>query len=440
MRKIFLSLAVLFTFASCAFGDITKDLFKAAGDPGTNPKIISKLVKLGGQIHARNNFEHTPFLHAALNNPNPEILKALLKAGANLRDTDYEGKTALILAATYGHADVVKFLIDSGLDVNAKDQHGYTALMSAVLWEADYTTANLLISSGADVNAQNKKMHYVLFKGVLRTVEPGDSALMLAARNRTNVISAIDVVNLLLRSGANIYAKNNRDETAYSMAYFNEVKNILVNAMISDEEENSEDNNEELEAESPFNAVENPDMTIEEFNALIKSGFDVNSKDSDGATPLIYAAAYNTNPEIIKALLKAGADINAHTINGDDAFIIAAGDNPNPEILRVLLNAGANLKTTNNQLSTALMASCQSSNIREDVVKFLIDSGIDINAQDKYGMTALIYASMSAESNIVKLLLSSGADVNIKDNEGKNALDYSSGDDVKKILSEAMKK
>ena len=56
----------------------------------------------------------------------------------------------------------------------------------------------------------------------------------------------------------------------------------------------------------------------------------------------------------------------------------------------------------------------------------LLENGVDINATDKEGWTALIHASKNGYLEMVKLLVENGADVNIKNNEGKTALEYAS--------------
>ena len=48
-------------------------------------------------------------------------------------------------------------------------------------------------------------------------------------------------------------------------------------------------------------------------------------------------------------------------------------------------------------------------------VKVLISSGYDVNTEDDYYRTPLMYASENGCLNIVKYLLDNGADVNIKD-------------------------
>ena len=79
-----------------------------------------------------------------------------------------------------------------------------------------------------------------------------------------------------------------------------------------------------------------------------------------------------------------------------------------------------------NQLANAV--------IEKDTVKIeqLLQSGVDINIQDKTsGTTVLMIASSYYYyDNIVEYLISNGADVNLKDNEGKTALLWASSNSL----------
>lgn len=44
-------------------------------------------------------------------------------------------------------------------------------------------------------------------------------------------------------------------------------------------------------------------------------------------------------------------------------------------------------------------------------VKLFLNAGMDVNINDKYGVTALIFASEGGHTDMVKLLLKNGADV-----------------------------
>ncbi|XP_039127338.1 potassium channel KOR1-like [Dioscorea cayenensis subsp. rotundata] len=59
-------------------------------------------------------------------------LKSLIKAGADPKKTDYDGRSPLHLAASRGHEDMTSFLIQEGVDINLSDKFGNTALYEAI--------------------------------------------------------------------------------------------------------------------------------------------------------------------------------------------------------------------------------------------------------------------------------------------------------------------
>lgn len=94
--------------------------------------------------------------------------------------------------------------------------------------------------------------------------------------------------------------------------------------------------------------------TAESVQAAINQGENPNARDKDGITPLMYAAGYNSNPEVITTLLKAAADINARDrYNNLTPLMYAAWLNQNPEMITTLLNAGANAKAKSSAGKTA---------------------------------------------------------------------------------------
>ena len=56
-------------------------------------------------------------------------------------------------------------------------------------------------------------------------------------------------------------------------------------------------------------------------------------------------------------------------------------------------------------------------------VKVLLDAGADVNARNEDGLTALIAAALSGTAENVKVLLDAGADASHKDKDGKTAWD-----------------
>lgn len=78
---------------------------------------------------------------------------------------------------------------------------------------------------------------------------------------------------------------------------------------------------------------------LETVNHLLAGRAQVNAKDSDGRTALMFAVV-NSHPKVVKALLRAGAHVNARARDGGTALMLAAA-NGHAEITRMLLNSGA---------------------------------------------------------------------------------------------------
>jgi ankyrin repeat protein len=99
--------------------------------------------------------EDTPYLYAGAEG-RTEILKLLLAEGANLKDTNRYGGTALIPAAEKGHPDNVRLLLDAGVDPDHVNRLGWTALLEAIVLSdggpVHREIVKLLIEGGADVD------------------------------------------------------------------------------------------------------------------------------------------------------------------------------------------------------------------------------------------------------------------------------------------------
>nr|DAD38815.1 TPA_asm: hypothetical protein HUJ06_013137 [Nelumbo nucifera] len=81
-------------------------------------------------------------------------LKGLINAGADPCKTDYDGRSALHLAASRGHEDIVKFLMQRGANVNCIDKFGNTPLLEALKSGHD-SVAAILVKNGALLNLED---------------------------------------------------------------------------------------------------------------------------------------------------------------------------------------------------------------------------------------------------------------------------------------------
>lgn len=73
-------------------------------------------------------------------------------------------------------------------------------------------------------------------------------------------------------------------------------------------------------------------------------------------------------------------------------------------------------------------------------VQLLLEAGIDFNATDQRGGTALRYAVTGGHLEIVSALLEAGADVNVEDNDGYTPLRYAAYNNQPKIVEALLEK
>ena len=112
-----LSLFVLLLTPACS-SDNTSDntLHKAAGT--SNPDVVKALISAGAKVNAKvGKYGQTPLHLAAGKNSNPDVVKALISAGAKVNAKNKYGETPLHLAAFNKNPDVVKALVNAGAEV-----------------------------------------------------------------------------------------------------------------------------------------------------------------------------------------------------------------------------------------------------------------------------------------------------------------------------------
>ena len=91
-------------------------------------------------------------------------------------------------------------------------------------------------------------------------------------------------------------------------------------------------------------------------------------------------------------------------------------------IVKILLDKGLDVNIQDSYGATPLQVAAR--NGHEPVVRLLLENEADISTENKKGETALYWAARNGHKTIVGLLLEGGAVVSTKDNEGWNALDW----------------
>ncbi len=85
-----------------------------------------------------------------------------------------------------------------------------------------------------------------------------------------------------------------------------------------------------------------------------------------------------------------------------------------------LLDKGVDPNAANRYGKSALMFAAEEGN--EEVVELLIRKGVDVNRRSVAGCTALTFAAENGNANIVKMLLAQGAKVHPKTRAGWDAV------------------
>ncbi len=93
----------------------------------------------------------------AVETDNDEIIKMLLKAGANIEYTGYFGDTPLMYAVQSKKYIAAETLIKAGANVNFKGDYGETPLVIAIR-QKDFAMIKLLTENGADTKIKYKNL------------------------------------------------------------------------------------------------------------------------------------------------------------------------------------------------------------------------------------------------------------------------------------------
>lgn len=137
-------------------GEITA-LMEAARRGKTYSGIAAALIKGGAEINAGDPFGVTPLMFAAISGA-PEIIRMLLKSGADVKAKDADGRTVLIEALTTENGsppEIVEELIQAGAEVNVRIYGGLTPLMISA--GGDSRILRAIIKAGADLNAADDR-------------------------------------------------------------------------------------------------------------------------------------------------------------------------------------------------------------------------------------------------------------------------------------------
>jgi ankyrin repeat protein len=118
---------------------------------------ICLVQELGADVNQReapwhSAFGDTPLIIAAYEGT-MDMVRCLVKLGADVNKFDNDGITALVGAAAEGRLDIVRFLVESGASIEVADNHRDTALQHSVSGGHYLTAQFLLEHAGANIES-----------------------------------------------------------------------------------------------------------------------------------------------------------------------------------------------------------------------------------------------------------------------------------------------
>jgi ankyrin repeat protein len=386
-------------------------------------KTVDQLMQAGANPSTRNKFGMFP-LSMAAESGNAAIVQRLIKGGADPNTMLRGGETPLMTAARTGNLEAVKALVRHGADVNAKES---TRDQTALMWAAAQGRAPIvrfLVDAGADVHARSTELkpfhqdEYIEGRAGADSKDrlPMFTPFLFAVRG-----GYIEAANALLDAGANVNDVGPDKTPALHIAIINAHWQLAA-ALV--------DRGADVKVESPGGTA---------LHQLARARGGKYMWKTPSGLPMPEATGSITAIQLAKTLLAHGADPNARITklsnsNTERAGRQTSGLTPlmmaqipaDPELAGVLLAAGADPKlATNNHTNIVMMAAGLGLNLLfgddEEALanlKMAVDGGLDVNAQNDDGDTALHGAAFRNSIPILQFLVEHGAKLDTKNNVG----------------------
>jgi ankyrin repeat protein len=382
---------------------------------------VRRLLDAQADVSLANDYGATPMSLAA-EVADTKILKLLLAAGADADSSNAEGQTALMAVARTGNVQAAKALLEHGATVDARESWGgQTALMWASA-RRHPAMIELLISHGAAVDARSIHRDYqrhVTAEGRPKSLDSGGFTPLLYAV-RENCIACVDV---LLTNGADIDLPDPDGVSPLHVAVMNanwDLAKQLIDA-------GADVDQWDIYGEAPlFTAVGNHSK-IDGGRASIDP-----LNQTKGVDVVRMLLEHGANPNM--QLFFRPANVRGATNTRGSTPLIRAANNGELELVQLLLEHGADATLYMADRQTPIHAVLAGRTAEKDaleLIRVLHEAGTDVDVvalvnhiEEVRGGTALHYAVRKRYKEVIKELASYGIDLNATDQDGLTALDY----------------
>jgi len=310
---------------------------------------------------------YTELTIAILDRNLPHV-RELLKSGVDPNEiTEYLGSAPLIVACKKGELEIARELIEHGADITLPDENKYTALMFASQINHLDLVKLLLKTAEEHFVFQGEVKDYVNIATPFEendACEAGFTALMFA--------DEIEVIRELIKCGADLNHVNYGKMTVLMRACRDRKEELVTELCEHGADVNlaEDDPGEETDGYTPLHYAASSDGSVNMINTLCKHGANVNAKDANGNTPLMRACIesldYSSNDYhlVAKELVRCGANPRLKADDGSTALDLLQGDegskiymvveaasHPTPKVAK---RRGRSLVTRRNRRNTRL--------------------------------------------------------------------------------------
>jgi ankyrin repeat protein len=368
------------------------------------------------------------YLHWAAIKGNTEVMQYLLSKGAKTDNEDSHGTVPMLFAAGGGQQNtkVYELLIAGGANLKKSvNGDGANALLVSIANDPEMLLTNYFVAKGLDLNstdaAGNNAFSYaarsgnieLLKKLLQKGIKPMPNAMLMAAQGSRRGSTKLEVYQYLESLGLKPTITNQKGE------------NVLHSIVRKPKQE-------------------------EIIAYFLARGADINQVDEEGNTVFMNAAAANRDTAVFALLLARTKDINRVKKNGFSALTLAVRSN-SPEVVNYLISKGAQVKVLDkkgNNLAYYAVDSYRSprpggfggpggqtgagagqrnlNGPKEDdlsiKMKSLQQAGLDMIAPQENGNSLYHIAVAKNDLNLLKRLQPLGIDINAKNKDGITAL------------------
>ena len=394
-----------------------------------NPDLVRQLLEIGPPCVDELDFGQSP-LAAAMHglqaewdgkiNCSFELMDLLLQANVSVDDCHYCGLTPLMMAASAGSWTAVQNLLRHGADVNIHGLKHQTALMMAA-HKGHAGIMDKLIQAGANVEAEDADDQSVLswaIKGshkacvhlLLKLGEPLKCCDILSLEEHQLLDVLVEV-----KDNWGQLLKDPQPLQRVLCAAIKSRSYELVTALIDyGADVNVCPSNDE--SSCPL-FVSLDDSTM--LQLLLDKGADVNIRGSPNGRTALMHAALKGNVSIVNMLIDNNADMYAES-GGLTALLWASHANK-IETVGTILDRGMDVNYVMQTKETALLYALSVRNFA--LTELFVNHGADVNFICRGGITVLMYAMKhKCKTNFMRLLIRNGVDVDAQDSRGDTAL------------------